>query len=106
MQGGDLGGNTENYRNGMLHLYYNTIVSWRPTLTSLLALSNNNCSADVVNNVILVTQPGEHLEISGGLRGTVRMQNNLLKPGWSPSFDGGGGGSVTAEDVSTHRRIS
>ena len=95
--GGD-SGNFSRYRKGTLHLYYNTIVSYRPDATTLIRLSSPDETADVVNNIVVVTEAGSTLEISADLQGTIAMGNNFLKPGWVDAFTPTGGGSVTNED--------
>ena len=96
--GGD-SGNFSRYRKGTLHLYYNTIVSYRQDATTLLLLDTNDESADVVNNIIVTTASGTTLEISASLQGITNMENNFIKPGWSPAFEPGADpGSVTSTD--------
>ena len=95
--GGD-SGNFSRYRKGTLHLYYNTIVSYRPDATTLLLLDTNDETADVVNNIILTTAPGSTLEISASLQGHTSLENNFIKPGWFPAFEPGAEpGTVTSE---------
>jgi len=90
--GGD-GGRTAVYRKGTLHFYNNTVISRRTSLTVLMRLSTQDEQADVRNNVLYVTGPGNQLGILE-TAGTARLTSNWLKPGWTR-----GVGSVTVEDL-------
>ena len=83
--GGD-SGEEERYRKGTLHFYHNTIVSTRDGNTTLLRLSSNDERADVRNNIIFTTAPGNRLAICAS-DGTVLLRNNWLKTGWRVSHD-------------------
>lgn len=81
--GGD-SGDTSLYRKGTLHLYNNTIVSTRTGNTTLVRLSSAGETADVRNNIILVTAEGSRLAMSNA-DGTVDLRNNWMKTGWQDS---------------------
>ena len=81
--GGD-GGDTSQYRKGTLHFYNNTMVSNRSTNTTLLRLSTNDESADVRNNILYVSAPGNRLAMLNAA-GDLTLRNNWTKPGWVDS---------------------
>jgi hypothetical protein len=97
--GGD-SGKTEIYR-GTLYFWNNTIVSTRAGNTTLLRLSTNEQTAEVLNNIIYVTAPGYRLALTNSA-GTLRYGWNLFKPGFVASHSGltgvvtDLGGNVTA----------
>ena len=81
--GGD-NGNESNYRKGILYFYYNTIYSSRNGNTTLIRLSSSDEEADVRNNIIYTTAPGNSLAILNDL-GSVDLYHNWLKEGWVKS---------------------
>jgi hypothetical protein len=97
--GGD-SGNAAIYR-GTLYFWNNTVVSTRAENTTLLRLSTNAQTAEVLNNIIYVTAPGYRLALSNSA-GTLRYGWNLFKPGFVASHSGltgvvsDLGGNVTA----------
>lgn len=86
--GGD-SGDSSRYRKGVLHFYHNTIYSNR-TRNTLLALSSNDETAELRNNIIF------GLDLSMVDRyGIVNLSNNWLSAGWVNSH-GSLGGVVNA----------
>ena len=84
--GGDSGA-TAIYRKGMLHFFHNTVVSLRSGNTTLLRLSTDDESADVRNNVLYVTAPGNRLAMLDA-DGVLALSHNWTKPGWVDSHGG------------------
>ena len=82
--GGD-SGTTNAYRHGRLFFYHNTLVSTRTDRTTLLRLSTDSEQADVRNNILYVSAPGNTLSIVDG-SGYVNLMRNWLKPGWVNTF--------------------
>lgn len=82
--GGD-SGDTGIYRKGNLHLYNNTFVSTRGDRTTLLRLSTNDETADVRNNIVYVTQPGDTLSMLDE-SGMLFLSHNWFKPGRRATF--------------------
>ncbi|WP_157831487.1 T9SS type A sorting domain-containing protein [Confluentibacter flavum] len=80
LYGGD-SGTTVDYRKGNLYFYNNTIISTRDDTTTLLALSTNDETAHVFNNVLYTTVSGDQLAIMS-TEGTVNIHHNWLKTGW------------------------
>jgi len=85
--GGD-SGTTANYRKGMLYFHANTVVSKRTGNTTLLRLSSSGESADVRDNVVVVTAAGNRLGLLDQT-GTLVATRNWLKTGWVASHSGG-----------------
>ena len=81
--GGD-GGDTSNYRKGLLHFFGNTVVSTRSGNTTLLRLSTEDESAEVRGNVLYVTAEGQRLAMLNAA-GALMLRNNWSKPGWQSS---------------------
>jgi len=82
--GGD-SGNHSRYRKGTLYFYHNTVYSNRSRNT-LMAISTNDESAELHNNIIF----GLDLAIVDG-NGIVNMKNNWLSSGWVDSHSNLGG---------------
>ena len=82
--GGDSGKPT-GYRQGMLYLYHNTLVSWRSDRTTLLRLSSPGEHADVRNNLVYTVAKGDSLEIVEG-DGRLDLHGNWLPQGWHATF--------------------
>jgi hypothetical protein len=78
--GGD-SGPEEDFRQGPLWFYHNTIVSKRKNNTTLLRLSTQLQTADVFNNVVYVEADGARLSILDE-NGTARLHHNWLKKGY------------------------
>lgn len=78
--GGD-SGPEEDFRQGPLCFYHNTVVSRRKDNTNLLRLSTQNQNADVFNNVVYVEADGSKLSILDE-NGTARLHHNWLKKGY------------------------
>ncbi|MCZ6508164.1 MAG: polysaccharide-degrading enzyme [Acidobacteria bacterium] len=78
--GGD-GGDPSQYRKGTLYFYNNTMVSTRSGNTTLLRLSTNDEAADVRNNILYVTAPGDRLAMLDAA-GQLTLRHNWTKPGW------------------------
>ncbi len=83
--GGD-SGTTGDYRHA-LHLYANTIVSYRPGHTTLLRLSSPAQTADVIGNVIYATAGGAELAMLDS-DGDMTLSANWLSTGWNGSHSG------------------
>jgi hypothetical protein len=99
--GGDSGG-TANYRKGTLYFHANTVVSQRTGNTTLLRLSSSGESADVRDNVVLVTATGNRLGLLDQT-GTLVATRNWFKTGWVASHSGGNpavtdAGQITGSD--------
>jgi len=90
--GGD-SGNEAIYRKGRLHFFHNTVVSTRAGRTTLLRLSTNDESADVVDNVIWMQAGGDQLELLAEF-GDLLLSHNWIEPGFVDAF-GGLGGTIT-----------
>jgi len=84
--GGDMG-DPSKYRKGTLYFYNNTVISHRSDEWFLIKLKTNDESADVRNNIIYGTGPGELCAMSGWC-GTLWMSHNWLKRGWRYSHAG------------------
>lgn len=88
--GGD-SGDLPTYRKGTLYFYNNTVVSKRPSNTTLLRLSSADESAEVFNNILYVTENGSRLALLNE-EGEITMSHNWLKQDWrdshSDSFTG------------------
>ncbi|QDT53705.1 hypothetical protein Pan44_17280 [Caulifigura coniformis] len=78
--GGD-SGPQEDFRQGPLWFYHNTVVSKRRTNTTLLRLSTQLQSAEVFNNIVYVEAEGSRLSILDET-GTARLHHNWLKKGY------------------------
>ena len=90
--GGD-GSDPARYRKGTLHFYHNTVVSTRTDRNTLLRLTTQDETADVRNNVVYSTLPGNQLEIINH-SGIVHLRNNWIPSGWVRAFDAGAPGVV------------
>lgn len=88
--GGD-SGDTSRYRGGTLYFHHNTVLSERAGNTTVLRLSSEGEAADLRNNVVQSTGALAILAETG----SATLRTNLLPAGWSESFDGGFGGSVS-----------
>lgn len=84
--GGD-SGDTSIYRKGVLHFFHNTVVSTRTGNTTLLRLSTNEETADVRDNVVYVSAPGDRLALLDSA-GTLELRSNWLKTGFVASHSG------------------
>jgi hypothetical protein len=78
--GGD-SGPEEDFRQGPLWFYHNTVVSKRRNNTTLLRLSTPLQNADVFNNIVYVEADGQRLSILDE-NGTARLHHNWLKTGY------------------------
>ncbi|MCB1037022.1 MAG: polysaccharide-degrading enzyme, partial [Acidobacteria bacterium] len=78
--GGD-NGNAASYRKGNLYFFHNTLVSTRTGNTTLLRLSTQDETADVRNNILLVTAAGNRLAMMNA-DGTLDLSHNWTKAGW------------------------
>ena len=78
--GGD-SGTTANYRKGTLYFYHNTVVSTRADNTTLLRLSTNDETVEVVNNIIYNSAAGNRLAMSNDA-GTLNLSGNWLRTNW------------------------
>jgi hypothetical protein len=81
--GGD-SGNTSDYRKGDLYFYNNTVISTRTGNTTLVNLDTQDETMHAFNNVIYPTENGSFMALVTD-NGTVNMQNNWLKTGWTDS---------------------
>ncbi|MEM8931201.1 MAG: polysaccharide-degrading enzyme, partial [Acidobacteriota bacterium] len=81
--GGD-GGDTGRYRKGTLYFYNNTVVSTRSGNTTLVSLSTQDESAEVINNILYVTASGNRLAMVDSA-GALRLRHNWTKAGWRSS---------------------
>ncbi len=84
--GGD-SGDESIYRKGVLHFFQNTVVSTRSGNTTLLRLSTNDETADVRDNVVYVTAPGNRLAMLDS-DGTLELRANWFKTGFVSSHSG------------------
>lgn len=96
--GGD-SGKLQQYRQGTLHFYHNTVVSFRPETTTVFRLSSMAEHVDCRNNILFVSAPGRHLAVFGGA-GHVTLFNNWLKTGWRTTHTAGEG-TVTEQGTIT-----
>lgn len=100
--GGD-SGDTAIYRKGVLHFFHNTVVSLRSGNTTLMRLSTDDETADVRDNLLLVTAEGSRLALLDET-GTLLLDHDWLKPGWVDSHSGvpadvvDAGGNVESDD--------
>lgn len=78
--GGD-SGNQSIYRKGTLYFYNNTLVSTRDGNTTMFRLSTNDEFADVHNNIVQVTAPGNRLALVDGT-GQLAIRHNWFKSGY------------------------
>lgn len=78
--GGD-SGPEEDFRQGPLWFYHNTVVSKRRNNTTLLRLSTPRQNAEVFNNIVYVEAEGARLSILDE-NGTVKLHHNWLKTGY------------------------
>lgn len=81
--GGDSGDETI-YRKGTLYFYNNTLISTRTGNTTMLRLSTNDEFADVHNNIVYVTAPGNHLALLSS-NGQINIRHNWFKTQWRVS---------------------
>jgi hypothetical protein len=96
--GGD-SGLTIDYRKGTLYFYNNTIVSYRTDRNTLLRLSSNDEHADVRNNIIYSTLPGDTQSLLDDT-GILDISHNWLKPGWIDTFNGTLSGVINDDGTS------
>ena len=82
--GGD-NGTTSKYRQGTLHFYQNTLVSYRTDRTTLFRLSTNSERADTRNNIFYVTAAGSTLSLLDE-SGILDLTHNWFKPGRVSTF--------------------
>jgi len=78
--GGD-SGPQEDFRQGPLWFYHNTVISKRRNNTTLLRLSTNLQSAEVFNNIVYVEADGPRLSLLDET-GTARVHHNWFKKGY------------------------
>ncbi len=90
--GGD-SGPEEDFRQGPLWFYHNTVISRRRNNTTLLRLSTPQQSAEVFNNIIYVEADGPRLAILDE-NGSARLHFNWLKKGYKKCH-GALAGSIT-----------
>lgn len=86
--GGD-GGDQNLFRRGTLHLYHNTIISYRTDRTVLVRLSSSADRLNAVNNVIYTTASGNTMFMLEDNGGTMNLTNCWLKTGWQNGVAGG-----------------
>ncbi|MCP4805976.1 MAG: polysaccharide-degrading enzyme [Proteobacteria bacterium] len=79
--GGD-SGNAEQYRNGSLYFFHNTVRTTRPGNTTLVRLSDENQWISATDNIVWTDGP---LGILDG-EGTARLAGNWLTEGWVDGF--------------------
>ncbi|MFN7932417.1 MAG: hypothetical protein U0R19_03770 [Bryobacteraceae bacterium] len=84
--GGD-SGTLRDYRKGVLHFFFNTVVSLRTDRTTLFRLSTDEEKVDARNNIFYVTAPGNTVSIVDQA-GQVELRRNWIKPGWVNAFGG------------------
>ncbi len=96
--GGD-SGSTMDYRKGTLYFYNNTIVSYRTDRNTFLRLSSNEEHADVRNNIIYSTLPGDTQSLLDDT-GILDISHNWLKPGWVSTFNGSLSGVINDDGTS------
>lgn len=96
--GGD-SGKLQEYRQGTLHFYHNTVVSQRPETTAVFRLSSPAERVDCYNNIFYVPTPGRHLAVFGGT-GQVVLFDNWLKSGWRTTHTAGDGTVTEAGETS------
>lgn len=87
--GGD-SGELDQYRQGTLYFFHNTVISLRQGPTTLFRLSSDQERVDCRNNLLYVTGRGQNLAIFGG-SGQVDLHTNWLRPGWRHSHTEGMG---------------
>jgi hypothetical protein len=97
--GGD-SGPEEDFRDGPLWFFNNTVVSLRTGTTTLLRLSTSRGSAEVFNNVLFVEASGDNLGILDET-GSVRLHHNWMKPGWKASHEPEHGTVAATENLET-----
>ncbi|MDB4459210.1 right-handed parallel beta-helix repeat-containing protein [bacterium] len=79
--GGD-SGKKDRYRNGMLYLFNNTVVSKRKDNTTLVRFSSEQQSLYLANNLVYTEEsPGTHLALIAG-DGAIYGYRNWFKKGW------------------------
>ncbi|MBF0231660.1 MAG: polysaccharide-degrading enzyme, partial [Desulfamplus sp.] len=83
--GGD-SGNEAIYRKGTLYFYNNTLISTRSGNTTMLRLSSNDEFADVHNNIVYLTAPGNQLALLSN-KGQINIRHNWFKTEWRVSHD-------------------
>jgi len=83
--GGD-SGKPANYRNGLLHFYNNTIVSYRKGTTTLFWFSSNDERCDFRNNIAFAAAPKAKIAVVENT-GRVDMTRNWFTAGWEHSAD-------------------
>lgn len=85
------GDNSEEYfRTGTLHFFYNTVVSERSGLATVVRLSSSQATVDARNNILFATAGGNQIGFLEDV-GTAVLSGNWLPSGWqlgSPSLDG------------------
>jgi hypothetical protein len=84
------------FRTGTLHFFYNTVVSERPTLATLVRLSSPDATIDARNNVFYALAGATQFAVLEDA-GTALLSGNWLQAGYldgSPSVTG----TVTATD--------
>ena len=84
--GGD-SGEEEIYRRGMLYFFNNTVVSYRSGRTTLMRLSTNGESAQIVNNILYTPADGGMFAVLDAA-GVATVANNWFKNGWVDSHEG------------------
>ncbi|MDY8136055.1 SdiA-regulated domain-containing protein [Aquimarina sp. 2201CG5-10] len=90
--GGD-SGTTADYRKGDLYFYNNTVISTRTNTTTLIALSTNDETAHIFNNVMYPSASGNLFAMISN-NGTCNMNHNWLKTGWKDSHQSSPNGVV------------
>lgn len=92
--GGD-GDTPENYRNGTLYLFGNTIVSHRSQSTTLVRISTDAGSADIRGNIVRASSGQNALAIIADA-GTVWLEGNWLQSGWVETHEADSTAMITA----------
>ena len=99
--GGD-SGSTFRYRKGTLHLYHNTVASFRTGRTTLLRLSSDDEDCDARNNIVYVSANGSELELlADNLGGSLTMDYTWFKPGFTVSFANSNSNKATLTNTVT-----
>ena len=89
----------ETYRPGGLRVEYNTVVTYRPGITTLLFLSGGNGAATVRGNVFAAPAGGRPVVLAGP--GSVELGVNWFARRWQPGVAGrvtGSGAILTGRD--------
>ncbi len=97
--GGD-SGKLEQYRQGELTFFNNTVVSYRSGTTTLFRLSSPAERVACHNNIFFTTAPGRNLAVLAEL-GSADLYNNWFSEGFRPSHARPGGAIQTLGNTLT-----